>query len=124
MVETLEQYAAGGGLVIGAGVGGTVATLFGQDGFALIAGFGAAGGLLVGAMAGRYATGARNRANWRYAVVAFTLALSFLVGSVLGVLTGWMLDSSLLDAGVAGAVAGGVFAVLLTAILLRTGHTQ
>ncbi|AOW80414.1 hypothetical protein HTSR_1236 [Halodesulfurarchaeum formicicum] len=124
MVETLEQSAAGGGLVIGDGVGGTVATLSGQEAFALVAGFGAAGGLLVGAMAGRYATGVMNRANWRHAVVAFTLALSFLVGSVLGVLTGWMLDSSMAIAGGAGAVGGGVFGVLLTAILLRTGSTR
>jgi hypothetical protein len=77
MVTALEQYGTGGGIPIGAGIGGTAAMITGlQFEFAVVAGFGAADGLVIGGFAGRFTDANLNQENWQYRVVGFTLFVS------------------------------------------------
>jgi hypothetical protein len=49
MDRSLEEYGAGSGLVIGAGIGGTAAVTTGlETSLAVVAGLGVAGGLVIG----------------------------------------------------------------------------
>lgn len=81
MVTTLEQYGTGGGISLGAGFGGTAAMVAGlQAEFAILTGFGVAGGLVVGGFAGRFTDTNPDQENWQYRVVAFTVFVSIGVG--------------------------------------------
>lgn len=125
MATTLEQYGTGAGIAIGAGIGGTAASLAGLTAeFAMMTGFGVAGGLVVGGFAGRVTEATRDRGNWRYRVVAFTLFASLLVGSLFGLLAAWTVDASLVEGVLGGGVTGGAFGLLLSAVLVSAGRTQ
>lgn len=85
MVTTVEQYGTGGGIPIGAGIGGTAAMITGlQSEFAVLAGFGVAGGLVIGGFVGRFADANLDQTNWQYRLVGFTLFVSVVVGALLG----------------------------------------
>lgn len=121
----IARYGAGGGIALGAGIGGTAATFAGLHAeFALLAGFGVSGGLLVGALAGRFANSNLDRENWQYRVVAFTLALSLAVGAVFGALTAWIMSVSLVSGFLGGGATGGVFSLLLAGVLLAAIQQQ
>jgi cytochrome bd-type quinol oxidase subunit 2 len=125
MATTLEQYGTGGGLAIGAGIGATAASLAGiTSEFAVIVGFGIMGGLVVGGFAGRFTDENSDRDNWQYRVVAYTLFVSLLVGSLLGVLTAWMVDASLINGVFGGGATGGAFSLLMSWILVSAGRKE
>ena len=125
MVTTVEQYGTGGGIPIGAGIGGTAAMITGlQSEFAVLAGFGAAGGLVIGGFAGRFTDANLNQENWQYRMVVFTLFVSIVVGAVLGGLSAWMVDRSLTTGLFAGGATGGVFSIFMSAILISAGRKQ
>ncbi|MFA9516873.1 hypothetical protein ACERIT_06605 [Halopenitus sp. H-Gu1] len=125
MVTTLEQYGTGGGIPIGAGIGGTAAMITGlQSEFAVLAGFGAAGGLVVGGFAGRFTDGNLNHDNWQYRVLAYTLFVSLTVGVFLGILTAWMVDGSYTIGAVAGSATGGVFGIFMSGILISASRKE
>jgi hypothetical protein len=125
MVTTPEQYGTGAGIAIGAGLGGTAASLAGLSSeFAVITGFGVAGGLVAGGFAGRFTDVSRTHDNWRYRVVAFTLSVSLLVGSLLGMLTAWMVEAPLVDGLLGGGATGGAFSLLMSSILVSAGRKQ
>jgi hypothetical protein len=125
MDDSFEQYGTGSGLVLGAGVGATAALVAGlQSEMAVLAGFGASGGLVVGSAAGRFLGSHRQRENWIARVVAFTLLVSLLVGGLLGALTGWMVDGSLADGVFGGSTAGGAFSLLLSGVLVAAGRDR
>lgn len=122
MATTLAQYGTGSGIAIGAGIGATAASLAGLSSeLAVITGFGVAGGLVVGGFAGRFTDANRDRNNWKYRVVAFTLFVSLLVGSLLGMLTAWMVDGALVDGILGGGATGGAFSLLMSGILVSAG---
>lgn len=123
MTSELERYGAGSGIPLGLGVTATAATLAGvQSEFALVAAFGASGGLVVGGFAGRFADSHLPRENGVYRVVTFTLFVSLLVGGALGVLTAWTVTATLLDGVLSGAATGGVFSLLLAGVLVTKGR--
>jgi cytochrome bd-type quinol oxidase subunit 2 len=125
MATTLEQYGTGSGIAIGAGTGATAASLAGiSSEFAVTLGFGIAGGLVVGGFAGRFTEANRNHDNWRSRVAAYTLLVSLLVGSLLGLLTAWTVDGSLLDGMLGGGATGAVFSFLLSGILISAGRNE
>ena len=125
MVTTVEQYGTGGGIPIGAGIGGTAAMITGlQSEFAVLAGFGAAGGLVIGGFAGRFADANLDQENWQYRVVGFTLFVSIAVGALLGGLSAWMVDGSLTTGLFAGGATGGVFSIFMIVILISAGRKQ
>jgi len=125
MVAPLEQYGTGGGIPIGAGIGGTAAMIAGlQSEFAVLAAFGAAGGLVVGGFAGRFTDGNLNYDNWQYRVLVYTLFVGVGVGAFLGILAAWMVDGSYPTGVVAGGVTGGVFGIFMSAILISAGRKE
>jgi len=125
MVTTVEQYGTGGGIPIGAGIGGTAAMVTGlQSEFAVLAGFGVAGGLVVGGFAGRFTDANLNQENWQYRVVGFTLFVSIVVGAFLGGLSAWMVDRSLTTGLFSGGATGGVFSIFMIVILISAGRKQ
>lgn len=65
-----------------------------------------------------------DRNNWWYRVVAFTLFVSLLVGSLLGMLTAWMVNAPLVDGMLGGGTTGGVFSLLMSGILISAGRKQ
>lgn len=118
MEYSIEQYATGSGLALGAGIGATVATLSGLDAaLALIAGFGVAGGMVVGAVAGRYAEIQHRHDGWFVRVAGFTLAMSLIVGGLLGFLVAWSFDGSLATGLTVGGASGVVFGAILSTII-------
>ncbi|MFC7028396.1 hypothetical protein ACFQJ5_13865 [Halomicroarcula sp. GCM10025324] len=125
METTLEQYGTGGGIAIGAGIGATAASLAGLTSeFAVIIGFGIMGGLVVGGFAGRFTDVNRDHDNWQYRVVAYTLFVSLLTGSLLGLLTAWMVDASLVNGTFGGSATGGAFSLLMSWILISAGRKE
>lgn len=125
MVTTLEQYGTGGGIPIGAGISGIAAMITGlQSEFAVLAGFGAAGGLVIGGFAGRFADANLDQTNWQYRLVGFTLFVSIVVGALLGGLSAWMVDLSLTTGLFAGGATGGVFSIFMSVILISAGRKQ
>lgn len=121
-VDSLQQYGAGVGIPFGAGVAATTAAAVGVSGtLATVVGYGAAGGLVVGALAGRFAETTRPRENWRLRVAGFTLVVSLLVGSALGGLTAWIETAAVANGVLAGGAAGGVFGLLVSGVLVATG---
>ena len=125
MVTTVEQYGTGGGIPIGAGIGGTAAIITGlQSEFTVLAGFGAAGGLVIGGFAGRFTEANLNQTNWQYRVVGFTLFVSIAVGALLGGLSAWMVDGSLTTGLAAGGATGGMFSIFMSVILISAGRKQ
>lgn len=125
MATKLEEYGTGGGIPLGAGVGATAALLAGlQSEFAVVTGFGVLGGLVVGGFAGRFAEQNLDRVNWTHRVVAYTLLASLLVGGLLGALTAWMVDGSVIVGTTGGSAAGGAFGLLVSAALLSAGRER
>lgn len=125
MATTLEQYGTGGGIAIGAGIGGTAASLAGLTAeFAVITGFGVVGGLVAGGFAGRVTDTDRGRDNWWFRVVAYTLFASLLLGALLGMLTAWMVDASLINGLLGGGATGTAFSFLMSGILISVGRTE
>jgi len=125
MATDLENYGTGSGIALGVGVGGTAAVVAGIQGeFAVVAAFGAIGGLIVGGFAGRFAETALGRENWASRVLAYTLLVSLLVGGLLGALTGWMVDASIPLGFLGGSAAGGALSLLMGGVLVSTGRKR
>lgn len=125
MADTYQRYGAGVGLALGAGIGGTAATLSGLGGdLALLTGFGVAGGLVVGGAVGRYADENRERDDRRQRLVAVAVLFSLLVGGLLGALAAWMSGSALPEGYAVGSAAGGLFGLLLSGVLLAAARTD
>lgn len=121
MATTLAQYGTGSGLAIGAGVGATAASIAGiTSEFAVIVGFGVVGGLVVGGFAGRFTEAKSDGPNWQYRVVAYTVFVSLLAGSLLGSLTAWMVDAAFVEGGLGGGATGCAFGLLMSGILIST----
>lgn len=59
----------------------------------------------------------QNRENWKRRVVAYTLAMSLLVGALLGELTAWLVNTSLTDGMLSGDAMGGAFDLFMAAVL-------
>lgn len=98
---------------------GAAASLAGiSSEFAVITGFGIMGGLVVGGFAGRFTDANIDRDNWRRRVMAYTLFVSLLAGSLLGLLTAWMGDGSLINGVLGGAATGGAFSLLMSGMLI------
>jgi quinol-cytochrome oxidoreductase complex cytochrome b subunit len=119
MASELETYGTGIGIPYGFGAGAAAALFAGlQAEFAVVAMFGAMGGLVVGGFTGRYAEQTPPAERWEYRVVAFTLIVSLLGGGLLGALTAWMVDTSLTIGFMGGAAAGGAFSLLMGTTLI------
>jgi predicted permease len=114
---------AGAGLVLGAGIAVTTALFVGSD-VALAAGYGTAGGLLVGAMVGRILESAREHETPGLRVVTLALLSGTVVGGVLGLLAAWGIDESLLAGVEVGGAAGALVAVLVVNVLVASIHRQ
>jgi hypothetical protein len=121
MVSELERYGTGSGIPLGLGVGATAALVANiQVEFAVVAAFGAMGGLVVGGFAGRFAEADGSGGDWAYRLLGFTLFVSLLVGGSLGALTAWMVDGSVASGALGGSAAGGAFCILMWATLVAT----
>jgi hypothetical protein len=125
MVDTLQRFGAGVGIPLGAGIAATAALLSGVGAeYGVVVAFGVVGGLVVGGFAGQFAEGDPTHERWALRLVAFTLLVSLLAGSLLGLLTAWTVDGSL-SAGVAvGSAAGGAFSLLLSGVLFAEARSD
>lgn len=125
MTDELQRIGSGVGIPLGAGLGATAALLSGvSTEYGVVVAFGVVGGLVVGGFAGQFADENRTHEQWALRLVAFTLLVSLLAGSLLGLLTAWMVDGSLLVGLAVGNAAGGAFALLSSGILLAQARTD
>jgi hypothetical protein len=123
MVTTLEQYGTGGGIPIGGGIGGTAALIAGlQSEFAVLFGFGVAGGLVVGGFGGRFTGENLSHTSWQYRVIAYMLLAGLAAGGLLGILVAWMVDGSYATGVLAGGATGGIFSLVMSGILIAAGR--
>ena len=119
MERSLEEYGAGSGLAIGAGIGGTAAVLVSlESALALVAGIGVAGGLLIGALAGRYASAVAGRPGWTVRLSALTITTGLFAGGLSGVVVAWSVGTGWSNGLWAGSAAGALFGFVLAAILV------
>lgn len=123
--NTLRNYGAGAGLALGAGIAATTAVLVGPSvNYATAVGYGASGGLVVGAFAGLLVASSIGRDGWALRLTAGTLFVALAVGSLLGAVAAWTVDASLFDGATAGGAAGGALGLLLSAVLVAAGRRR
>lgn len=124
MSDSLMSYGTSLGMILGGGIAGTTAVLAGMGpDLPLAFGFGIGGGLGAGVLSGTFADQQRSRKDWVRRTVAFTLFVGVSVGGLLGAVSAWMVDGSLVMGLFAGEAAGGFFGLLLSLLFVLTGRT-
>lgn len=118
-----DNRAAGAGIALGAGVGGTVATLATVD-VAQGIGYGVAAGILVGTLLARAAGRLDESDRPGVAILAAGGGLGLLVGGLVGVVAAWSVDEALAAGIQVGAAGGVVLGAMLGAILALSDRPE
>lgn len=102
---SLATLGTGVGLVVGAGLGATAASLFAQP-LPALTGYGTGAGLVVGAAAGRLAEANLGREHQGIRLVGGAMVLGLIVGTPTGGLVAWVADATIVPAASVGAGVG------------------
>jgi hypothetical protein len=124
--EPDESLAATGlvlGIVFGAGVATVAATLVDQS-VAVTGGYGAGGGLVVGALTGRLAEANWGEERWPTRVIGGGGVVGLLVGVALGALVAWTGDADVTAGALVGGPAGLVHGLLVGGVIVANERAK